>query len=93
MVVGRLSRLTADAQIVLGSNATLAFQDSSADATGWKPGARLSIVAPEGSYVQFGSGKGGLAQSQITAIRLNGKPVTIGSTGRIVPRGTVFVLR
>ena len=67
----------------------------------WTPGARLDITIPTDAdrqllgTVKFGDSRSGLTQSQIGAIRLNGKEAVLASDGHIDYRytGLIFTVR
>ena len=73
--------LSAGGALVLGDGAALAFGDSSGFP--WVSGARLNVTAGEGASLRFGTSSSALTESQLKAIRLNGKRVEIDEDGWI----------
>ena len=67
----------------------------------WTPGARLDITIPTNASrellgtVKFGTSKSGLTQSQIGAIRLNGREAVLAGDGHVAYRytGLIFTVR
>lgn len=91
--------LTADSRLTVEEGATMAFADLSSVA--WTPGARLDITIPTNASrellgtVKFGTSRSGLTQSQIGAIRLNGREAVLAGDGHVAYRytGLIFTVR
>ena len=91
--------LTADSGLKLEEGACLTCDDLSAFA--WADGAKLDVTIPTTSdkallgSVRFGTSEDGLTESQVQAIRLNGKKATLDSAGWLQYRqiGTKIVIR
>ena len=91
--------LTADSRLTVEEGATMAFADLASVA--WTPGARLDITIPTDAErqllgtVKFGNSRSGLTQSQIGAIRLNGKEAVLAVDGHVTYRytGLIFTVR
>ena len=91
--------LAADSRLTVEEGATMAFADLSSVA--WTPGARLDITIPTNAdrellgTVKFGTSKSGLTQSQIGAIRLNGREAVLAGDGHVAYRytGLIFTVR
>ena len=91
--------LSADSRLTVEEGATMAFADLSSVA--WAPGAQLDITIPTDAErqllgtVKFGNSRSGLTQSQIDAIRLNGKEAVLAADGHVTFRhsGLVFIVK
>ncbi|MBR6588105.1 MAG: hypothetical protein IKK82_11885 [Kiritimatiellae bacterium] len=93
MRLGRLSRVEGESKLVVGANASLEFQNSSACASGWTEGSRLDITVGDGAYVRFGDGATGLTEGQRSSLRLNGKAATLNSDGVVCGIGFFVIIR
>ena len=89
----------ANASISLEEGATLAFPDQST--VTWAASARLDIAIPTDAdrqllgTVKFGNSQRGLTQTQLDAIRLNGKEAVLARDGRVTYRysGLVVIVK